>query len=210
MEETTQGLDEANQKADGGTGDGMTKTVFEQQKVDGIAYETHQRALKQRAQFREKNESLEAQLQSYRQKELEDEGKHKEVIQAQRKQITELEDKQKKMSSNYMWNVIGAQLKSEFSAKGVGNPDKVLKFAVATCRDDLSSIEVDDQYQVNREDLSRFVDKFLGENTDMKFVNKVGVKDLSPGRVELNGNENKPLAKKSLDELMSDWQEAGN
>ena len=114
------------------------------------------------------------------------------------------------MATNYQWNVIGAQIKSELSAKGVKNPDKALKYAVAAHKDDLNTIEVDDQYNVNGDDLKRFVDKFLNDNIDMGFVGKVGVKDITPGKFEYTGEENKKMADLSKDELMKVWKSAEN
>lgn len=207
MDENTQVPNGDTQEAQGKT-EGMTEAEFEQARQDGIAYETHRKALAQRARLKEEREQLSKELESYKQREMESQGKYQELVEAQRKRISELEEKTKQMSTSYQWNVIGAQIKSEFASRGVKAPDKALKYAVAAHKDDLNTIEVDDQYNVNSSDLKRFVDKFLTDNQEMGFVSKVGVRDLPPGKVELDNSSKQSIAKMSKDELMEYWKSA--
>lgn len=207
MEQTTHSTHGATQEANG-VNEGMTEAEFEQKRQDGIAYETHRKALAQRAKFKEDNDTLRAELDSYKQREMESQGKFQELVESQRKRIAELEERNKKMSSQYQWNVVGAQIKSELSTRGVRNADKALKYAIAAHKDDLNTIEVDDQYNVNSEDLGRFVDKFLSDNVDMGWVNKVNVKDLTPGGDKSGNNEPKSISKLSDDEIMEAWKHA--
>lgn len=204
MDTNTRSTNGATQEAHG-KNEGMTEAEFEVAKVDGIAYETHKKALSQRVKFKEEAANYKSELESYKQRELENQGKYKELVDSQRKRIDELETKDKDRDRSYQWNVIGAQIKSEFARKGVNNPEKALKFAAAAHKDDLNTIEVDDQYNVNSSDMQRFVDKFLNENIDMGFVNKVGISDLPPSG-HARKEEGKKISKLSEDELMDAWK----
>jgi len=204
MEETHGVSDSPQTDASGNSADDL-KQQYEQDKHDGIAYDSYKKAVNQYKSAKSEADSLRAKLQQYEEEKLESQGRKDEVIASLRKQLGELDDKYRGSQRSYTWNVVGAQIKSELAAKGVRNPEKALKYAKAAHKDDLSAIEVDEDYNVNHQDLSRFVDKFLMENQDMGFVSKVGVKDIPPGKVEIDGNENKGVAKMSDDELSKAW-----
>lgn len=168
-----------------GVQENETKKAYEAAKHDGIAYDTYRKAVSQYKKASEKIAELETQLSAVAQEKMQAEGKKDELINALRKQTQELEAKYKQSQASYTWNVVGAQIKAELAARGVSNPEKALHYAKAVHRDDLATIQVGEDYTVERNDLQRFVDKFLNENQDMGFVSRVKVKDLPPGKVEM-------------------------
>lgn len=190
----------------GGTPEQDLQQKFETEKQDGIAYETYKKTVTEAKRAKEKASELEARLAEIERDKLSAQGKKDEVIESLRKQLGELENKHKISQASYTWNVVGAQIKSELAAKGVRNPDKALEYAKAVHKDDLSAIEVDSSYNVNKDDLSRFVDKFLTDNQDMGFMSKPSVKDVTPGKFEY-GEKPKPLSELSEEELKAKWRD---
>lgn len=203
--EETHGVSDSQQNDASGKSVDDLKQKYEQDRHDGIAYDSYKKAVTQYKSAKSEVDTLKSKLEQYEQERLESQGRKDEVIASLRKQLSELDEKSRRSQQSYTWNVVGAQIKSELAAKGVRNPEKALKYAKAAHKDDLSSIEVDEDYNVNPQDLSRFVDKFLMDNQDMGFVSRVGVKDIPPGRVEIKGNENKGVNKLSDKELDDAW-----
>ena len=197
MEETNQSPDGATQNAHGDAIESVRETG------DTVAYETFQKTLKQRARFKEENEQLKAELDAIRQKDLEQKGEYKTLVESQRKRISELENKAQTMKKAYQETVVADQVKAMLLKKGVNSTivDKAWKYALATHRDDLNSVEVDDQYRVNSEDLGRFADKFLSENQEMGFTKRVGIADVTPsGGGAKQKNDTKSMSKAELEE----------
>ena len=202
METTTDHIADGDTLQADGNAEGLNKS---EQLDKTVPYDTHHKALHQRAKFKEERDAAMARLAEIEQKELEAKGEHSKVIESLRSQLSEKESKINEMQSNYGWNVVGSQIKAEFASRGIKNADKALKFASSVHKDDLSTIEVDDQYNVNKEDLGRFVDKFLNDNADMNWIGKVSVKD----NPNLSGSSDSPssiakdkISKMSADELV--------
>lgn len=195
MNETTQVSDQTQEASGDNELNGKNERDF-------VAYETYRKTVGKEKKLRSENEELLGRLRQYEEAKLEQDGKQSELIAAQRKQISDLESRLKQSESSYAYNVVGAQFKSELAARGVGNPDKVFKYAAAVHKDDLNAVEVDrETYNVNDQDLKRIVDKILTENADMGFVAAKGVKDMSPrGDVEY-GESKKAPSEMSLDEI---------
>lgn len=203
-------MEQNQQSANGTTQDAHGETEMTASADDKVAYETFQKTLKQRHRFKEEAEKLQAELESYRQKELEEKGKHQELNKSLRKRLEELESENRRMQMAYQENVVSSQIMSEFQKRGISNAEKAWKFARAAHKDDLNLIEVDDQYQIRKEDLSRFADKFLSENADMGWVSRVGVKDISPGKNEFEKEKQKPLSQMTREEVLEQWARANN
>ena len=196
----TPGVSDSPQNASGTAEQNDLKTKYEQDKQDGIAYDTYKKAVGQYKKANEKAAELEARLSAFEQDKMSAEGKKDEVISQLRTQLSELESKHKASQQSYTWNVVGAQIKSEMATRGIRDPEKALKFATAVHKEDLGGIEIDDNYNVNKQDMQRFVDRFLEENKDMGWQSQVRVNDMTPGNnVEMG---DKPeISKMSVEEL---------
>ena len=195
-------MEETNQSPDGTTQDAHGDLTETSASDNTVKYETFQKTLKQRARFKEEAEAAAKELEAYKQRELEQKGEYKSLVEAQRKRIAELESKSQTMQKAYQETVVADQVKTALLRKGVNEKivDKAWKYALAAHRDDLNSIEVDDKYRVNGEDLDRFADKFLTDNVEMGFTKKVGVKDVNPGgshKIKLNTRD---MSAEELDE----------
>lgn len=198
--ETTQSVSDTTQQTSGSTEQTETKE-------DVVSYATHRKLLSERKKDVEKLRRYESELEQFRQDKLSDEGKKDEVIDALRKQVSELGDKYQLSTNRFAKTTVSEQIKSALKAQGCINPDKAMRLMEV---DDLNSIEVDDSYNVNSEDLSRVIDKFQKENEDLPLFNKVsGVKDLTPtNRVEYK--EEKSFNNMTSDELVNEAKKMGS
>ena len=204
----TPGVSDSTQNASGGSEQEL-KNQYEQDKHDGIAYDTYKRTVSQYKTASAENTELKSKLRELEDERLESQGKKDEVIASLRQRLSESEAKRKQDRESYTWNVVGAQVKAELAAKGVKNPDKAFKYARAAHENDLKTLEVNENFEVSKEDLSRFADSFLNDNQDMGFVSRVGVDDITPGRVEITKDGDKPTSKMSDDELAKAWTSLG-
>jgi hypothetical protein len=62
-----------------------------------------------------------------------------------------------------------SQIKSEAVNRGCKNPDGLIRLL---SKDDLASIEIDDQFNVNKDDLSRVLDGVAERNADWDIFKK--------------------------------------
>jgi hypothetical protein len=204
MDQETTGVQDAPQEAKGQTEAGGAEGGTNEMPSDNqLAYETYKRAVAQRAKFKEEAERAKAEAEALKQQVLEQEGKKDEALAYWKNKATELEQSYKTDKQNYIWNVVGGQLKAELAAHGCVNPDKAIKLIDKA---ELKSIEVDDQYRVSSEDLKRIVESVKTENADIGlFRRHGGVKDIVPTNVEYTGNENKDISQLSDEELKKVW-----
>lgn len=178
------------------------KEKYEQDKADGVSYDSYKKAVNQYKKSNERLAELQAKLESYEQQKLESEGKKDEVIAQLRGKVNDLESKYKQSQANFTWTTVGSQIQEEMSARGIQNPSKAFRFAKAEYGEDLKGMEVDENYRVNRDDMQRFVDKFVQENQEF-VTRKVPVNDLTPSGV--SKEESKDLSKASMDDIMDEW-----
>jgi hypothetical protein len=181
-------------------------SVLDQDKSkDVVAYESHAKLLKQKKARDQEVLSLKSQIDQLQEgKDLADGNKDK-VIEAQRSKITELEKRTIKQENAYGWNIVSGQIESALLDKGVRNPKKALAYARATMSDEIALLRADDNYNIEKEDVGRFVDTFLSGNSDMGFVGPVSVSDTNPSNSVLPAAEKVTLEKatpEQLDELL--------
>lgn len=149
---------------------------------DVVAYDTHRKLLSEKKKTQAQLEELKKQLGQYEQQKLEAEGRKDEVIKSLRQQLSEKESILKEKDSRYAWNVVSGQIKSRATQEGCKSPDKLLRLLD---KEDLSALEVDDNYMVNQDDLSRIIEKAKRENDFLFSARKANVNDLPPsGKVE--------------------------
>lgn len=107
------------------------------------------------------------------------EGNKDEVITSLREQLSNSESKAKEKADTYNRNTVFSQIKEAALAKGCKNPEALLKLM---SNDDLNSIEIDDNYKVNAEDLNRVLEKTDKDYSEIKLFGKtVKVDDIVPG-----------------------------
>jgi len=205
MDESVQ-VSDLSQDASSNTESNLQKPAEEG--GDKVAYETYRKVLSQRKADQEKLSEMQQRLQELEHGRLEAEGKKDELLTNYKRQVSDLTEKVKKQATSYTWNVIGAQVKAKMAQKGVKNPDKAFKYAKSVHEDEIKSIQVDDNYNVDGRDLEMFVDKFLNENSDMGFVASGTVKDMAPIGGIVPKEKEKPLSNLSDEEIMEALQNA--
>lgn len=178
-------------------------TSGQEESKDVVAYESHAKLLNQKKQRDKENAELRSQVEKLQEGSLLNEGKKDEVITAQRKKISELEARTAKQENVYGWNIVSSQIESALLDRGVRNPKKALAYARSTMADDIKLLEADENYNIKKEDVDRFADKFLVDNSDMGFVGQVSVSDTNP-----NNNVLPPTEKPSLESMTEDQLDA--
>ena len=131
-------------------------------KEDLIPYSTYKKALTEKKNTQAKLQELEGKLKSFEQKDLEQSGKERELIDSLRKQNEELSGKLNKTQQTYAWNTLTNTIKSKAVAQGL-KPEKADKLIRLLDDEDLNSIEVDGSFNVNEQDLGRVLEKVKSE-----------------------------------------------
>lgn len=194
-----QSVSDTTQQASGQPENEETKNV--------VSYETHARLLGQRKKDAEKTRALEAELEDLKINEASREGKKDDVIEALRKQLAEVREDYDLKTKAYATTTVKGQIKSALLKKGCVSPDKALRLME---RDDLNSIQLDDDFSVNLEDLDRVIDKFQKENEDLPLFNKVsGVSDLTPTNQVEYKEKQKEFSEMSKEELLNEAKNLG-
>lgn len=146
----------------------------------------------------------ESQMQTINDAKLEAEGKKDDVIASLRKQLGEATVNLSKKEKSYNWNTVSSQIKEAAIVKGCANPNKLLKLL---SDDDLNSIEVYEDFSVNKSDLERVLEKSMKENSDIGlFKSKVVINDVVPTNT-INKTQPKPLDQASKEELLAKLHE---
>lgn len=118
---------------------------------DTVAYETYKKTLalaKKReaeltAEREEKQKLLEEKLTA--------EGKKDELIESWKKKYTDLESKTKKLVGSFSYNALSSVVSEVAAKEGCVDPGDLMALG------DLSSIEVDDEFKVNKDQVKEFV-----------------------------------------------------
>lgn len=122
---------------------------------DKVAYETHRKLLGEKKKLQADFQALQDQLNSIELEKKQAEGNKDEVITSLRSQLEESKSQVKEVKKNFAWNTIQAQIKSEAVNRGCVNPDALIRLM---SRDELNTIEIDDGFNINKDDLSRVLD----------------------------------------------------
>lgn len=158
---------------------------------DQVAYETYSRVLGEKKRAASENATLKTQLDAYKQAEMESNGQQSEVITSLRTQLEEEKAKRTKSEKQFAWNSVVGQIKSEAIKQGCINGDKFVRLLG---EDQLTGIEVGEDFSVNTDDLARIVQQGIKDNSDIGLfktkqvninnVNATGVTKTGPKKVE--------------------------
>ena len=169
-------------------------------KEDQVAYDTYSRVLGEKKRTASENAELKAQVEAYRQADLESKGQQAEVITTLRKQLAEEQAARTKSEKNFAWNSVVGQIKSEAVKQGCKNGDKFVRLLG---EDQLKGIEVNDDYTVNNEDLTRIIQQGIKDNSDIGLFTTKSV-NINP----VNATGVTKTAPKSIDEMSTAELEA--
>lgn len=154
-----------------------------QKKDDVVAYSTYSKVLGTLKKRESELDEVKTRLESIELDKKQAEGNKDEVITDLRSRLQSLESEKSTLRSKYAWNSLEGQIKSEAVRSGCVNPDKLVRLLE---EDDLKSIEVDDSFKVNQDDLSRLIEKAKKDHSDIGLFGKkkVNVNDVSPKPVK--------------------------
>lgn len=158
-----------------------------------VSYDTHRKLLGEKKKATERLAALEAELTELREGKMQDEGKKDELIDSLRKRVSEYESKYKKAHADFAYKSVSSQIEREALKAGCVDTEALLSLS------DLSTLEVDDNYSVNTDDIMRMIDEakerrgYLFSKPGPKVVDGV------PAKPELSNK--KGIEGKSIDEL---------
>lgn len=201
MTEETNDVQDVTTSANGSGEDGKTNSVNEMPENNQLAYETYKKALDQRHRFKTEAEALRAELENVKQRELEAEGKKDEALKYWKEKALENEDKYKKSTAQFAWNQVQSQLTQHLLQEGCVEPEVAISLID---KSELNSVEVDDNYRVNSEDLARITESVKRDQRAQKiklFGGPVGVNDMVPSsKAEFSGE--KPISQMTKEEIL--------
>lgn len=172
----------------------------ESNQKDQVAYDTYSRVLGEKKRTASENAELKAQLDAYKQAEMESKGQQAEVIASLRTQLEKERATKEKLEKTYAWNSVVGQIKSEAVKHGCVDSDKFVKLLG---QDQLSGIEVGEDFTVNNEDLSRIIEQGIKDNSNIGLFQ---TKTVNINNVNASGV--KKAAPKSIDEMSKEELEA--
>lgn len=122
---------------------------------DKVAYETHRKLLGEKKKLQSEFQALQDEINSMRLEKKQAEGNKDEVIASLRQEVDKFKTQAQDVKRNYVVNTIASQIKTEAINRGCVDGDALLKLM---SKDDLNSVEIDDNFNVNMDDLSRVLD----------------------------------------------------
>lgn len=131
---------------------------------DKVAYTTYKKVLGEKKAVAEKVNNLEAELNKYKQAEMESTGKQSELIESLREQLNEKESALKKTNASFAWKAVSSNIKEAAVREGCVNPEKLIKLLDES---DLKALEVGEDYKVNPDDLKRLIENAKKEHADI-------------------------------------------
>lgn len=153
-------MDNESQNASGNSQDNISDVNVK----DSVSYESHKKLLGEKKNLQTKFEQMQTELTSFRDDKLSAEGKKDDVINSLRQQLKEKTTEAKELKTSFAWNTVQAQIKNEASAKGCKNPNKLIKLL---SKDDIGGIEIDDNFNVNAQDLTKLIETAKKEHADI-------------------------------------------
>lgn len=140
---------------------------------DTVKYETFKKVLGEKKKRDEELTNLRARLESYEQEKLESEGKKDEVIASLRAKAEKFENELKQTRQNFVWNAVESQFKAEAQKHGCVDTNAFMKLID---RNELKSLEVTDDYQVNKDDLARLIEESKKQYSNLGLFAKKDIK----------------------------------
>lgn len=167
---------------------------------DKIPYSTYKKALTEKKNVQAKLAEYEEKLRALEHSDLERKGKERELIESLRKQNEELSGKIKKTEQTYAWNTLTNTIKSKAIEKGL-KPEKADKLIRFLDDDDLNSIEVDQNFNVNYDDLGRVLEKVKSEVPEF-FTVGAKMADKVPGKSTISAKSVKDMSDEEIKEAI--------
>ena len=159
----------------------------EDEQKDKVSYDTYKKLLGEKKKRDAELSELSKKLKSFEEKELEQTGKHSELIDSLRSQLKEKEETLSKLQGDLearekreAWNTVSSQIKEAALKEGCINPDKLLKLFD---KNDLKALEVVEEsgsVKVHSDDLKRLMEKARKENDFLFKKSVTNIADVTP------------------------------
>lgn len=177
---------------------GAEESATQEVKKDVVSYESYQKVLGERKKDQERAKALEAKVQEYEHKKLEEAGKYQEVISDLRKRAEEKEYALEQERKARIADKLTAMIRDESSKHGVIDFEDMLKVG------DLKSIQVDPETSnVDPQTIKRFVEDLKAKKSYLFKATSVQTADATPNAGKAPGQVTaKDLSSMSTEELM--------
>lgn len=136
------------------------------------------RLLAETKKAKEESRVAKAEVEKFRQAELESKGKDKELVESLRKQLSDKDNETKSMKQNFAFNLYSKAVTHELDKAGAIDPDLLLG------QIDINSVEMNDDFTFNLDDIKREVLNLVSKKPKQFQKRVVEVRDGIPKKVE--------------------------
>ena len=183
-------VDGVNDQLDGVDADKVVK-------ADQVSYDSYKRVLDEKKRTQEKLKELEDFKAKIEMDEKERQGKHTEVIEALRAENLKLKSEFDQKTQSFAYSKFEDQIKNYAVKEGCVNPDKLMRLLT---KEQMKSVEIADNFQVNKDDLKRLIDGLKDEHSDIGLF-----KATNPNFIPVTGGtkvQSTSLGEMSKDEIL--------
>lgn len=152
--------------------DTKTESVNQDKTEKRPSYESYRELLGEKKELQQKYRELKAWREEVDLKEKEQQGKHKEVIDSLRSENKKLKDDLLMKTKSFAYSKFEEQIKYEAAKNNCVNPDKLMKLLT---KDQIKSVQVDDTFKVNKDDLTRLMNDLKDEHKDIGLFKNTNV-----------------------------------
>ena len=176
--------------------DSSTDTSGESETKGTVAYDSYRKSVAAEKTARKRAQDLEAELESIRQKELEDKGNYQQLLEQYKNKNQELESSLKKERDTYAWNTVTSAIRLEAQKAGCTSPDKLIKLL------DKSDFEMlqSDNGTIKADSLGSLMDKARKENAFLFSQGSVKFNNVTP-KSEIKNETRKSASEMSREEI---------
>jgi hypothetical protein len=176
--------------------DSSTDTSGESETKGTVAYDSYRKSVAAEKTARKRAQDLEAELESIRQKELEDKGNYQQLLEQYKNKNQELELSLKKERETYAWNTVTSAIRLEAQKAGCTSPDKLIKLL------DKSDFEMlqSDNGTIKADSLGSLMDKARKENAFLFSQGSVKFNNVTP-KSEIKNETRKSPSEMSREEI---------
>jgi len=126
------------------------------------------------------------------------EGQKDEVIESLRGQLKTLKGELKDTKDSYNWNTVESQVKQAALKEGCVDAEKLVRLIND---EEFASLEVNDKFRVNADDLTNLLAKAKKENVFLFEEGSANINDITPSTKLLKKEPAKPLEQMSAQEI---------
>ena len=145
---------------------------------NSVAYETYDRVMGALKKRESENSSIKSQLEEYKRRDLESQGKHDEVIASLKSENERLSIESKETRKNYTKRAVESSFIEEAKSRGCNMDPKRLFKMYESDKDSLSILEADDDHNIFGMD--RLMDQVVKDNSNIFKPEKVRMVDGVP------------------------------